>query len=129
MTGRFLLDTSVAIALLRNEPTVRSAVGTAEQIILPSIAVGELFYGALISAKSEANRLLVENFVVGAVVLDCDRQTARYFAFIKMQLRAKGRPIPENDIWIAAVALQHQLTLVTRDAHFKEVEPLSIVKW
>ncbi len=62
-------------------------------------------------------------------VLLCDVETARYYGDIKNQLRLKGRPLPENDIWIAAVALQHNLTLVTRDAHFQEIENLQVVGW
>ncbi len=63
------------------------------------------------------------------VVLGCDSDTARRYGEVKNALRLKGRPIPENDIWIAAVALQHGLTLITRDGHFNEIEELTVEAW
>jgi tRNA(fMet)-specific endonuclease VapC len=56
-------------------------------------------------------------------------ETARQYGEVKNRLRLKGRPLPENDVWIAALALQHDLILVTRDAHFQEVENLQPVAW
>jgi tRNA(fMet)-specific endonuclease VapC len=61
--------------------------------------------------------------------LGCDTETARYYAELKNALRLKGHPIPENDIWIAAVALQHGLALVTRDTHFDGIKNLKSVVW
>ena len=62
-------------------------------------------------------------------MLGCDTQTARHYGQVKNQLRVKGRPIPENDLWIAAVARQHALTLVTRDKHFSDIDDLPTVGW
>jgi len=59
----------------------------------------------------------------------CQATTAQQYGDIKNQLRAKGRPIPENDIWIAAIAMQYQLTLVARDGHFHEVDGLQVEAW
>ena len=59
----------------------------------------------------------------------CDGETAQYYGEVKNLLRAKGRPLPESDIWVAAVALQHGLILVTRDAHFNEIADLTVVAW
>ncbi|NOY42526.1 MAG: type II toxin-antitoxin system VapC family toxin, partial [Planctomycetes bacterium] len=58
-----------------------------------------------------------------------DDDTARVYGEIKTALRRKGRPIPDNDIWIAAVAIQHSLSLVSRDEHFANIERLSLVRW
>jgi len=71
----------------------------------------------------------IDKFVVGAAVLLCDDQTARQYAKISLQLRKKGRPIPQNDMWIAALAMQHGLTLVTRDAHFSHIDGLLLKSW
>jgi tRNA(fMet)-specific endonuclease VapC len=60
--------------------------------------------------------------------LGCDEITAKFYRTIKDGLRQKGRPIPENDIWIAAIALQNNTTLVTRDAHFHGIDHLTIEK-
>jgi tRNA(fMet)-specific endonuclease VapC len=62
-------------------------------------------------------------------VLPLNADTAKRYGEIKNLLRTKGRPIPENDLWIAAIAQQYDLTLVTRDPHFKSVEKLKIEVW
>jgi tRNA(fMet)-specific endonuclease VapC len=59
----------------------------------------------------------------------CDRATARQYARISHQLRKKGRPIPQNDLWIAALAVQHHQTVLTRDAHFNHIDGLLIKSW
>lgn len=62
-------------------------------------------------------------------MLRCEEDTATIYGQVKQQIMSKGRPIPENDIWIAATALQHNLTLVTRDDHFQAVDNLNLEKW
>ena len=91
--------------------------------------IGELFYGAYKSAHSKENSARVDDFANHSVVLGCDIETSHNYGKIKNALSAKGRPIPENDIWIAAIAVQHNLTLVTRDAHFKEIDDLKVEVW
>ncbi|NLG84799.1 MAG: type II toxin-antitoxin system VapC family toxin, partial [Firmicutes bacterium] len=75
------------------------------------------------------NLVLIDEFAANNVVLGCNTQTAWYYGEIKNALRQKGCPLPENDIWIAAIALQYDLTLVTRDRHFQEIENLKTVTW
>jgi tRNA(fMet)-specific endonuclease VapC len=104
----------------------RAVTGT---ILIPSTVVGELFYGAEISTKREENLKRIDTFIASLIVLTCDAHTGRKFGEVKGKLRAKGKPIPENDIWIAAVALQHDLTLVTRDKHFDHVDGLRTEVW
>lgn len=129
MSGRYLLDTNIIIDLLANEEVVRTMLGEAEEAFVPSIAMGELYYGAEKSTRPAENVSRIDEFAAIAAVLGCDSQTARQYGQIKNMLRAKGRPIPENDLWIAAVARQHALTLVTRDKHFSEIEDLPTVWW
>ncbi|MEP6794107.1 MAG: PIN domain-containing protein [Saprospiraceae bacterium] len=62
-------------------------------------------------------------------ILDCDNHTAKFYGQIKKGLKDNGFPIPENDIWIAAIAIQYSLTIATRDNHFNHVAGLSIEKW
>jgi tRNA(fMet)-specific endonuclease VapC len=71
----------------------------------------------------------VERFVAGRSILSCDLQVAREFGRLKQGLRAKGRPLPENDIWIAAIASYHRLIMVTRDRHFRDIDDLPIAEW
>ena len=71
----------------------------------------------------------MNEFAESCSVLICDTETSRQYGEIKNLLRAKGRPTPENDIWIAAIAKQHKLTLVSRDDHFKEIEDFLTLTW
>jgi tRNA(fMet)-specific endonuclease VapC len=129
MSGRYLLDTNIIIALFADEASVRTNLAQAEEVFIPSIAIGELYYGARKSGRTQENLARVDELVANSAVLGCDAETARRYGEVKNGLRLKGRPLPENDIWIAALALQHNLTLVTRDAHFQEVENLQAVTW
>ena len=129
MSGEYLLDTNVIIGLLADEAAVKGKLAEAEQVFVPSIAIGELCYGARKSGRVKENLALIDEFAASSVVLGCDTDTARRYGEVKSALRLRGRPIPENDIWIAAIALQHELTLATRDVHFDEVEGLELAAW
>ncbi|BAY17759.1 PilT protein domain protein [Anabaenopsis circularis NIES-21] len=129
MNGRYLLDTNIIIALFADEAVIKNNLAQADEVFIPSIVIGELSYGARKSGRSPQNLARVDEFVANNTVLGCDVETARQYGEIKNKLRLKGHPLPENDIWIASVALQYQLTLVTRDAHFQQVENLQTVSW
>ena len=129
MNGRFLLDTNVIIALLNGEEAVARHFRQDPEAYLPVIAVGELFYGARRSARAEANVRRVEDIIRVAAVLSCDKLTAEYYSKTKDLLRSKGRPIPDNDLWIAAISQQHALTLITRDQHFWQIPGLALDTW
>jgi tRNA(fMet)-specific endonuclease VapC len=128
MAGRVLLDTNVIIAFFSGEKGVSKQFADAE-VFVSSTVLGELYYGARKSAHAAANLARIEQFAASVEVLSCDAATAQIYGKLRDQLRSKGRPIPENDIWIAAVALQHALTLATRDEHFNEVDGLHIENW
>jgi len=129
MSGRYLLDTNIIIDLLAGVEAVRTRLADADEAFAPSIAIGELYYGAEKSTRPEENVGRIEQFASITTVLGCDTQTAREYGQIKNLLRARGRPIPENDLWIAAIARQHALTLVTRDKHFSDIDDLPTVAW
>jgi tRNA(fMet)-specific endonuclease VapC len=129
MSGRYLLDTNIIIALFAGDTAVKENLSKAEETFVPSIAIGELCYGAWKSARVQENLTRIDEFAVSSVVLGCDTDTARRYGEIKNALRIKGRPVPENDIWIAAIAFQHDLMLATRDEHFNEIEDLKVVTW
>jgi len=119
-----LLDTNIVIALFADEAIVKGNLAQASEVFIPSFVIGELCYGARKSGRVEANLARVDELVAGSTILICDTETARQYGEAKNNLRLKGRPLPENDVWIAALALQHDLILVTRDAHFQEAESL-----
>jgi tRNA(fMet)-specific endonuclease VapC len=129
VSGSYLLDTNIVIPFLRGEQTVIDQFDQAEEILLPSIVLGELDFGARKSGRTPENLARIEELSRQVIVLNCDTDTARHYGSIKNALRLKGRPIPDNDIWIAAIARQYQLTLVIRDAHFSEVDKLRVEVW
>lgn len=128
-TGSVLLDTNILIALLAEEPAVVHYVRETEAVYVPAIALGELFYGARKSGRAAANVERVARLAAASAVLACDAVTAASYGEIKAALRAKGTPIPENDLWIAALARQHSLTVASRDEHFDVVPDLVRVAW
>ena len=129
MSGRYLLDTNIIIALFADELLVKNNLAQANEIFIPSVVIGELCYGARKSGRAGENLARVDELVANSTILGCDAETARQYGEVKNKLRVKGRPLPENDVWIAALALQHDLILVTRDAHCQEVENLQTIAW
>jgi len=129
MSGRYLLDTNIIIALFATEAAVIQQLREASEVFIPSVAVGELYYGVYKSRHINENLERITEFVARNVVLGCDAQTARSYGALKEGLRRKGRPLPENDVWIAALAKQHGLVLVSRDGHFAEVTDVEVEVW
>lgn len=129
MSGTYLLDTNAAIAQRKGDSALLKLIEDAEKVFVSSITLGELYFGAYKSGRVEANLADTEMQALSGAVIVCDVGTARIYGRIRHQLRTKGHPIPENDVWIAAIAIQHQLTLLTRDEHFKAVENLPLQSW
>jgi tRNA(fMet)-specific endonuclease VapC len=129
MSGRYLLDTNVIIALFAQDPSLPLQLEQAEEVFVPSIALGELYYGARKSGRVEQNLARIDEFAASSSVLSCSEDTAQEYGVIKSELRARGRPIPENDVWIAAIARQYSLVLATRDTHFDTIEDLEHEVW
>ena len=127
--GRYLLDTNIVIALFSEEITVQENVRNAAVVALAPPIIGELCYGAEKSDKASENLHRINRFVQQNAFFPCDLETAQWFGIIKDRLRRKGTLIPDNDIWIAAVAMQRGLILATRDAHFDNVESLQTERW
>ena len=129
MNGRFLLDTNIVIAILEEDDSITRHIVPEMHIFLSSTVLGELLYGAYHSARVRQNVERAKALAAVIPVLPCDAETADAFGILKNQLRKKGRHIPENDIWIAAVAYKRQLTLITRDRHFEQIESLNSYIW
>jgi tRNA(fMet)-specific endonuclease VapC len=129
MSGKVLMDTNIVIALFADEASIKKNLAKTEEVFIPNVVIGELFYGAHKSARSKENIARIEDLASSSVILGCDTETARIYGEVKNALRIKGHPIPENDIWIAAIAVQHNLTLVSRDSHFSEIDKLEVVAW
>lgn len=129
MNGSYLLDTNIIIALFARDPIVEDQLGRSASVYVPAIVIGELFYGSYKSTRVQENLSRIEAFAARSAVLNCDANTARHYGRIKDALRRRGKPLPENDIWIAALSIQHDIKLVTRDAHFTEVSELVFENW
>jgi tRNA(fMet)-specific endonuclease VapC len=124
LSARLLLDTNAVIALFRDDPSAKDKLKDADEVFLPSIVLGELLYGALRSGRKEENAARCRRFAAANTVLSCDAATAEAYALIENGLRVRGTPIPDNDVWISALALQHGLAVLTRDGHFGNVAAL-----
>lgn len=126
MNGSLLLDTNAVIALFSGEPSATERFHTNDAVFLCVPILGELRYGALASTRVAENLARLELFTAVVPTLPCDTETVTHYADIRIGLRKKGTPIPENDMWIAAVARQHGLTVLSRDSHFKQIENLDV---
>lgn len=128
MTNGKLLDTNAVAALFKQDIVLKTTLGDV-QLLIPAPVVGELYFGAYNSGRVAHNIAQLEQFLAQNEVLVCTSETGNYYGQIKQQLKKKGRPIPENDIWIAAIAVQYGLSLVTRDAHFNVIDNLITESW
>jgi tRNA(fMet)-specific endonuclease VapC len=128
--GSVLLDTTIVVDHLRNKnPAVAQQLKKTGTLYLPLPALGELLYGVYNSHFQAKGLNQVEEFLKICAVLSPDERTAHHCGRVKADLRRKGKPIPENDIWIAAVAIEHDLPLATCDQHFSLVSGLNVLHW
>ena len=126
MSGKYLLDSNIIIDIFRGQSGTINKIKEIEIIYIPVIVLGELYYGANKSNQTLKRILEVEELEKKVIILDITKSTAKIYGEIKDQLRSKGKLIPENDIWIAAIAKEHGLPLLTRDGHFKKVDGITI---
>jgi tRNA(fMet)-specific endonuclease VapC len=98
-------------------------------LVSPIIVIGELLYGAYNSRRVSENLQRIDTLSKMARIIAMDWGTAVQFGHIRQQLISKGRTIPDDDMWIAAIALQHNQPVVTRDKHFADVGGLQIIPW
>ncbi len=125
---KVLLDTNAYAALLRGDEKVLSVISRAETIYMSAIVLGELFSGFRGGNRLVENRKILERFLnrPHVALLPVGMETADVFGSIKQQLKEQGTPIPINDVWIAAHALEMGAKVVTYDTHFKQVAGLRV---
>ncbi len=124
-----ILDTNALSAVADNEPAIAAILGKLYLLALPVIVLGEYRVGIAQSRHRKEYELWLERFVSDCSVLDINLETSLHYAAITLELKAIGKPIPANDVWIAALCRQHSLPLLTRDHHFDVVPNLSRTKW
>ncbi len=118
-----LLDTSAYSAFKRGHAGASGALRRADRILLPSIVIGELLAGFELGNRRQRNRDELTEFlaVPRVAIVDVTQATGQRYAHIFAYLRREGTPIPTNDIWIAALAMEHGIELLTADNHFRRV--------
>ena len=128
MPGKLLFDTNAAIAW----QVVDSRIYTrylGRDVAVSIVTVGELRFGASKSTHKAKNHSSVDEFLHFAEVENIGHSTAVRYGELKAVLRAAGKPIPDNDLWIAATAIERRLVLVTRDKHFQLIPGLTVETW
>ena len=126
---RLLIDTNIYSFALKGDNDVVEVLRQTDEIGFSVISIGELLYGFRSGGMEKKNRKELEQFLDSprVVVYHIDESTAEFYAQIHYSLRQIGKPVPTNDIWIAAVAFQNGLKLFTKDLHFKTIPGLYLV--
>lgn len=124
-----ILDTGAISALLANDRSLVEFLRPVARLLLPVIALGEYRFGLERSRLRVAIEPRLNELEAQSDVLPVGAETARVYGRVREALRAAGTPIPENDIWIAALALEHGRPVVSRDEHFDRVSGLKRVRW
>jgi len=124
-----IVDTNALSAWRNADPALLGALASESQVLLTVITVGEYLYGARGARQRALNERWLAELTGRLPVLTVTLDTAASYAVVRANLRAKGRPIPANDIWIAALALQHRVPILSRDRHFDEVDGVRRVGW
>lgn len=123
-----MLDTSAYAVFKRGHEEAANALRKSPTILLPTIVLGELLAGFEVGSKQEQNRQGLDAFLgsLRVALAPVTAETAARYAVIYAYLRADGRPIPTNDLWIAALTMEHGATLLTADAHFLHVPQILV---
>ena len=125
----YLLDTNVLVSYIQDDPEVLRHISIAEGLYMSTVAIGELYYGAERSINVAKGLADVHELEQLFSILTVDLMIARTYGRLRNEQNKKGRSLPANDLWIAATALRHGLTLITRDQHFTSIEKLSLEQW
>ena len=123
---RILLDTNTYVAFKNGQKAAIEVIRLSEQIAVCTIVLGELLAGFINGSQEAKNRKELSDFLNSPRVTQPtpDNETAEFYARIYLQLKKKGQPIPTNDLWIAAIALQHGYAIFTYDKHFTAIDNL-----
>lgn len=126
---RVALDTNRYRDLCAGDPTVATLLERAEAVLLPFVVLGELRAGFSVGAKGRQNELVLRDFLdtPGVDALYPGEPTTLVYGDLYRQLRARGTPVPTNDLWIAALVVEHGLALCTRDEHFEHLPQIRVV--
>ena len=124
-----ILDTNALSGAADGDPGALEIIAGAERIAVPVIVLGEYRLGIAQSRHRKEYEEWLREWVAAVTVLDVDRETTYQYSKIGLELKKIGKPIPSNDLWIAALCGQHSLPLLSRDRHFDVVSGLKRLEW
>jgi predicted nucleic acid-binding protein len=124
-----IVDTNALSAAADADPAVLALLARAEQMAIPVIVLGEYRYGIAQSRKRASYESWLTGLLRDCLVLDVNEPTTQHYAQIVLELKRLGKPIPTNDLWIAALCRQHSLPLLSRDRHFDLVAGTKRIEW
>jgi tRNA(fMet)-specific endonuclease VapC len=124
-----ILDTNALSAAADREPTALKIVASAESLAVPVIVLGEYRFGIAQSRYRKDYEYWLRDWIAAVKVLEVDERTTHHYSTIGMELKGTGKPIPTNDLWIAALCRQHSLALLSKDRHFDVVAGLRRIDW
>jgi predicted nucleic acid-binding protein len=124
-----ILDTNALSAFLEDDTALLPVLEPQTELHFPVVVLGEYRFGLIGSRIRRQAEARLDDLERICVVLGIGALTARFYAEIRHELRVKGHPIPENDIWIAALARQYRLPVLSRDRHFDAVKGLRRIGW
>jgi predicted nucleic acid-binding protein len=124
-----ILDTNALFALLDKEAALLKAIRDSRELALPVIVLGEFRFGISVSRRRDEYLAWLRRDLPLFRVLPVVEETSVYYATIRSELKAGGSPIPANDAWIAALARQHRMPIVSRDTHFDKVKNIERLGW
>jgi tRNA(fMet)-specific endonuclease VapC len=124
-----ILDTSALSAAADDHPPIIAILAGAAELALPVIVLGEYRYGIAQSRNRIHYTSWLQNLIADCIVLDINEETTHHYAAITLELRRIGKPIPTNDLWIAALGRQHRLAILSRDRHFDLVPGHKRIDW
>ena len=129
MSGSAAVDSNAYVALCSGDVNAASLIGSFQTVFLPVVVLGELLYGAGLSGRAAENRRRVAAVAAKCTLLEVTAEVAERYSELRLQLRSAGRPIPDNDLWIAAVCIAAGVPLITRDGHFAHLPTLQVLAW
>lgn len=124
-----ILDTNALSAAADHDPAVIAVLSRVEQLALPVIVLGEYRYGISQSRYRARYSTWLDALILDCLVLNINEETTHHYAAINLELRQIGKPIPTNDLWIAALCRHYSLPILSKDRHFDFVHGNRRIEW
>jgi tRNA(fMet)-specific endonuclease VapC len=124
-----ILDTNALSAAADDDASILDILAASNSVELPVIVLGEYRYGIFRSRYRARYIRWLDNLIADIAILEVNQETTHHYADINIELREIGNPIPTNDLWIAALCRQHQLSILSRDRHFDVISGLHRIAW